>query len=303
MEKIRLGVSSCLLGNPVRYDGQHKLDPYLRDKLGRYVEWLPVCPEVECGLPVPREAMHLEGTPKSPRLITLHTRIDLTDRMQSYVARRLDELAKEDLYGFVFKNNSPSSGLERVKIYSSGGASTRQGQGLFAGAFAARFPLLAVTEEGMLRDRFLRERFLNKIFTMRRWRETMAGGVTRRKLSEFQTDHKLMLLCHAPGRYNELGRLVETGDGDAYYRLLIELLSLMPTARKHVNVMHHVMGYFKKDLVAWEKEELLDAIGGFAAGRTAAEVPLTLLRHYARKYDKDYLLRQTYWDALDDIYA
>ena len=302
MKKIRLGVSSCLLGNPVRYDGQHQRSQFICDKLSKYADFIPVCPEVECGLPVPREAMHLIGDPDSPRLVTIRTGQDLTGQMLGCVSARLDQLAAEELDGFIFKKDSPSSGLFRVKIYNLKGVPSRTGRGLFAGAFVNRFPRLPVIEDGMLNDRFLRERFLNRIFTAQRWNERNGVPRTRKWLSDFQSIHKLMLLSHAPGRYAELGRLVESGDADAYRAKLDELLGYIPTVSKHVNVIQHILGYFKKELEPWEKTEVLDALECYRNRRLQIAVPLTLLRHYIRKYHKEYLEKQTYWDILGQLY-
>ena len=302
MKKIRLGVSSCLLGNPVRYDGQHQRSQFICDKLSKYADFIPVCPEVECGLPVPREAMHLIGDPDSPRLVTIRTGQDITGQMLGYVSARLDQLAAEGLDGFIFKKDSPSSGLFRVKIYNLKGVPSRTGRGLFAGAFVNRFPRLPVIEDGMLNDRFLRERFLNRIFTAQRWNERNGVPRTRKWLSDFQSIHKLMLLSHAPGRYAELGRLVESGDADAYRAKLDELLGYIPTVSKHVNVIQHILGYFKKELEPWEKTEVLDALECYRNRRLQIAVPLTLLRHYIRKYHKEYLEKQTYWDILGQLY-
>jgi len=301
MKKIRLGVSSCLLGNLVRYDGQHQRNLFVCDELGPYVEYVPVCPEVECGLPVPREAMHLEGDPKAPRLVTINSKRDITGQMQTFVKAKLEELAKANLGGFIFKKDSPSSGLERVKVYNAAGVPARTGRGMFAGTFADRFPELPMIEEGMLNDCFLRERFLNRIFTNQRWREVCANR-SKHLLSDFQARHKLMLMSHAPGKYHELGQIVETGDFDAYYHKLNEIMTYQPTVSKHVNVMQHILGYFKKELESWEKGELLEAIGQYRENLIRIEVPMTLLRHYVRKYHKDYLMDQTYWDILGRLY-
>lgn len=299
--KIRLGISACLLGEPVRYDGQHKLDRYLRDTLGRYVEWVPVCPEVECGLPVPREAMRLVGDPERPRLVTQRTGVDHTARMLSWAAERLEALEAEDLCGFVFKSGSPSSGMERVKVYGEKGMPEKVGVGLFARAFMDRFPLLAVEEEGRLHDPLLRENFIERVFTYRRWREACARGMTRGNLVDFHTREKLLLLSHSPKHYQALGRLVAAAKdyepGELYRRyeeLLVEALRLKATPRKNANVLQHALGYFKKDLTAAEKQELLEVIDQYRTEVVPLVVPLTLVVHYVRKYDQSYLKLQTY---------
>lgn len=176
MDKIKLGISTCLLGEPVRYDGQHKLDPFLRDTLGTYVDYVPVCPEVEVGLGVPREAMHLEGDPASPRLVTIQTHIDHTDRMNAWARKRVEALEAEGLCGFIFKSRSPSSGMERVKVFNDKGVAVKSGVGLFAAAFMAHFPLLPVEEEGRLQDPCLRENFIERVFALQRWRAMLARG-------------------------------------------------------------------------------------------------------------------------------
>lgn len=140
MERIKIGISSCLLGNPVRYDGGHKLDHFLRDTLGQYVDYVPVCPEVECGMSVPREAMRLEGKPESPRLMTRSTRVDKTDMMVNWAKKRVSQLEAEDLCGFIFKSDSPSSGMERVKVYDDKGMPAKTGIGIFARIFMENFP-------------------------------------------------------------------------------------------------------------------------------------------------------------------
>ena len=171
IEKIRIGISACLLGQNVRYDGGHQHDRYITDTIGRWFEWVPVCPEVEYGLPVPREAMRLVGDTENPRLVTIRTRIDHTDGMLAWVEKRLEALAAEDLCGFIFKSRSPSSGMAAVKVYGDAGMAVEKGVGIFAGAFMKRFPLLPVEEDGRLNDPLLRENFIERIFVYRRWRE------------------------------------------------------------------------------------------------------------------------------------
>ncbi|MBN1421432.1 MAG: DUF1722 domain-containing protein [Planctomycetes bacterium] len=298
--KIRLGISTCLLGEKVRYDGGHKLDRFLRDELGRYVEYVPVCPEYECGFGVPREAFRLVGDPERPRLITSRTKKDCTDRMLAWARQRVEKLASEDLCGFIFKKDSPSSGYKNVKVYGEKeGPPTRKGIGIFARVFIERFPLLPVTDEGRLHDEKIRENFIERIFALRRWRE--AGGRTRGSLVAFHTRHKLLLLAHSPAHYAEMGRLVarakEIEPRDLrhrYERLLLEALEVFATPKKHANVLQHILGYFKDRLSADEKQEALETVDLHRRGLLPLIVPITLLAHYVRKYDQAYLKDQIY---------
>lgn len=167
---VRVGISRCLLGEPVRYDGGHKLDRFLCDIMGRCVEWVPVCPEVECGLPVPREAMHLTGTPENPRLVTVRSAADLTEQMRTWIAGRLNELEKERLCGFVFKINSPSCGMRNIKIHDGNSLQVRHyGTGLFAGAFMDRFALIPAEDETRLYNMDIRKNFIERVFATARW--------------------------------------------------------------------------------------------------------------------------------------
>ena len=300
-KKIRLGISRCLLGDKVRYDGGHKLDRFLTETLGRYVEYVPVCPEVECGMPIPRESMRLVGDPASPRLVTVRSGIDKTDQMIRWARRRISELEGEALVGFIFKSDSPSSGMERVKVYGGGGMPARNGVGIFARAFMEHFPLLPVEEDGRLHDPALRENFIERIFTLSRWRDVLAAGGTRRGLIEFHTKHKLLILSHSARRYQEMGRLVGRAKDlpldelfREYERLLLETLRIRATAKKHADVLMHMAGYFKKQLSAGEKEELLDLIDLYRRDMVPMVVPLTLIQHYVRKYDQPYLRVQYY---------
>jgi uncharacterized protein YbgA (DUF1722 family)/uncharacterized protein YbbK (DUF523 family) len=303
MKPIRLGISTCLLGENVRYDGGHKLDRFLRDELGRYVDYVPVCPEVECGLPVPREAMRLVGDPEAPRLLTQKTRIDHTDRMLEWAKRRLDELENEDLCGYVFKSRSPSSGLFAVKVYDETGTRLKKGTGIFARAFTGRFPLLPVEEEGRLHDAGLRENFIERIFTVRRWKDLALSGMTRGNLVRFHTAHKLLILSHSRKTLTELGRLVAGAKEqrpkelyDRYFEVLMDGMRLLATVKKNTDVLFHAMGYFKRELGPDEKAELREVIERYHDGLVPLVVPLTLLGHYVRKYRPEYLLGQVYLD-------
>jgi len=301
MEKIRLGISACLLGQNVRYDGGHKLDRYLTETLGKFVEYVPVCPEVECGLGVPREAMRLVGDTESPRLVTVKTKQDLTERVMTWARRRVKELEKEGLCGFVFKRGSPSSGMERVKVYNERGMAEKKGRGMFAGAFMDHFPLIPVEEEGRLHDPNLRENFIERIFALMRWREVVQGKKTLGALVAFHTQHKLLILSHSEKHYRALGKLVADGKKlplmevyRGYETLLMEALKLTTTIKKNVNVLQHMMGYFKEQLTRDEKQELLEVLKDYHKGFIPLIVPVTLINHYVRKYEEGYLSQQVY---------
>lgn len=298
--EIKLGVSSCLLGEHVRYDGGHKHDHYISDTLGQFFTFIPVCPEVGCGLSTPRESMRLEGDPANPRLMTGKSKIDKTDQMLAFCLAKSVELEKEDLCGFIFKKDSPSSGLYRVKVYNNGVAA-KNGSGLFAAAMARKFPLLPMEEEGRLNDMPIRENFIERVFSYRRWKDFLAESPTVGKLVNFHTRHKLLMMAHSPQIYKEMGALVAHGKDlktsellDRYEALFMKGLSLHATTSKNTNVLQHIMGYFKKHLSHEEKSEMVELIVQYHAGILPLIVPMTLLRHYINKYDQQYLKNQIY---------
>jgi len=301
MEKIKLGISTCLLGENVRYDGGHKLDRFLTDTLGQYVEYVPVCPEVECGLPIPRESMHLEGNPESPRLITSRTKQDMTERMVSWAQKRVVKLEKEELCGFIFKSDSPSSGMERVRVYNEKGMPVKKGVGMFAKIFMDHFPLLPVEDEGRLHDPNLRENFIERIFTLKRWREVLSKKENRGNVVDFHTCHKLLILSHSPKHSQLMGKLVARAKDlsvkelyQQYQTILMEALQLKTTPKKNANVLMHMMGYFKEELSSDEKKELLEVIENYRQEYIPLIVPITLINHYIRKYNQYYLKQQIY---------
>jgi uncharacterized protein YbgA (DUF1722 family)/uncharacterized protein YbbK (DUF523 family) len=301
MEKVKLGISTCLLGENVRYDGGHKLDRFLTDTLGQYVEYVPICPEVECGLPVPRESMHLEGNPDSPRLMTIRTKQDMTNRMVKWAHKRVSELEKEDLCGFIFKSDSPSSGMERVKIYNEKGMPVKKGVGVFARIFMEHFPLLPVEDEGRLHDPKLRDNFIERIFTLKRWREILERKENRGNIVDFHARHKLLILSHSPKHYQIMGKLVAKAKEiplkelfQQYQVLLMEALKLQTTPKKNSNVLMHMMGYFREEFSPDEKQELLKVIENYRQEYIPLIVPITLIQHYVRKYNQPYLKEQVY---------
>lgn len=299
MERIKLGVSACLLGEEVRYNGGHQLDRFIRDHLGQWVEYTPVCPETECGLGVPRETMRLEGDPQNPRLITRKSKADLTEKMARWAQKRVVELEKENLCGFIFKKGSPSSGLMRVKVYNDKGMPVQNGVGMFARAFTEHFPHLPVEEDGRLNDPKLRETFIENIFVFKRLRELLQKKKSRGALVDFHTRHKLLLLSRSQKHYRLMGKLAAGSDAinaiyAQYQDLLVQALALKTTTKKNINVLQHIMGYFKKQLSADEKQELLELINLYRDGHVPLIVPITMMNHYVRKYDQAYLKQQYY---------
>ena len=301
-EPIKILVSACLLGEKVRYDGGHKRDLFLNETLAPFVEWVRVCPEVDCGLPVPREAMRLVGDPNRPRLVTRRTGIDHTERMERWAAARLEELSGLDLCGYICKKDSPSSGMERVKVYGGGsGAPARTGAGVFTRMFMERFPRIPVEEEGRLTDPVLREMFVERVFCLRRFRALLARPLSRGSLVDFHTDHKLLLLSHDRGHYEEMGRLVAAAKTlpigtlhARYEEIFMAALSHKATPKKCADVLSHMMGYFRKMLSSIEKQEMIEVITQYRLRLVPLVVPVTLIRHYVRKYDVAYLARQVF---------
>jgi uncharacterized protein YbgA (DUF1722 family)/uncharacterized protein YbbK (DUF523 family) len=298
---IKLGISSCLLGEAVRWNGTHKLDRFLVDTLGKFVEYVPVCPEVECGFSIPREPFRLVGDPHFPRFVTSRTKIDYTERMTEWARKRVRDLEKEDLCGFIFKSKSPSSGMEAVKVYNEKGMPVKKGVGMFARAFMEHFPLLPVEDDGRLHDLKLRENFIERIFAFKRWRERLEEKQSRGGLVDFHTRHKMLILSHSPQHHRMMGKLVAQAKDfpirdlyERYQKLLMEALRLKTTPKKNANVLTHVLGYFKKQLTADEKQELLEIIDLYYQGTVPLIVPVTLINHYVRKYDQPYLKEQYY---------
>ena len=300
-DKLRVGISSCILGNPVRWNAGHKMDKYLTHTLGQFVDYVPVCPEVEVGLGVPRESMRLVGDPEKPRLITFKSKTDHTDRMVRWARKRVRELEKENLCGFIFKSDSPSSGMIRVKVYNDKGMPHKVGVGIFAREFMHQFPSIPVEDDGRLNNPQIRENFIQQIFTMQRWRDINTGRRTMGNLVAFHTRNKLLLLSHSQKHYRLMGKLVAQGKqlpiGELYNQyqdLLLETLKLKTTIKKNINVLQHLMGYFKKQLSTDEKQELLETFDHFRRQQVPLIVPITLINHYVRKYQQPYLKDQTY---------
>jgi uncharacterized protein YbgA (DUF1722 family)/uncharacterized protein YbbK (DUF523 family) len=297
---LRVGISACLLGEAVRYDGGDKRDDALLAALGPMVEWVPVCPEVELGMGTPREPVQLVRLGSETRMVALGSGADWTERMRAYATRRADELAALDLDGFVLKSASPSCGLERVKVVA-GEVVTRSGRGLFAAALLARFPNLAVEEEGRLDDPPLRDNFVERVFAYRRLKDLFASRWKMGDLVAFHTAHKLQLMAHSPEAYRDLGRLVAEAKAlprdevrRRYEDAFMPGLKVLATARRNTNVLQHVLGTLKKLLDAAARAELLGLIEDYHAGLVPLVVPVTLICHHVRTHGVAYLAGQTY---------
>ncbi|GAB4347766.1 MAG: DUF523 and DUF1722 domain-containing protein [Gammaproteobacteria bacterium] len=298
---IRLGISQCLLGDRVRFDGNHKLDRYITDTLGRHFEFVPVCPEVAIGLGVPREPIRLEGDPSSPRAVGVRDgSIDVTSPLLRYGRKMGREL--EGISGYILKSKSPSCGMERVKVYHpGGGGASSGGVGLFTTGLREKQPLLPMEEEGRLRDPVLRENFIERVFVFHRWQRLTSKRLTPARLVQFHADHKLTLMAHGPEQLRRLGRIVATAGTrpmrevrDAYAAGLMAALQRVATRKRHTNVLQHLAGYLKRSLDAEDRRELAELIEEYRLGRLPLIVPVTLLKHHFRRHPDPYILRQTY---------
>lgn len=298
---IRVGVSSCLLGARVRYDGGHKRDRYLTDVIGDWVQWVPVCPEVEVGMPTPRPAIRLVGLDDGVRLVEPDSGHDWTDAMEQWSERRIAGLKGDDLDGYVLKRASPSCGMERVKVWSGQGMPAKTGVGVFARVLMDRWPNLPVEEEGRLNDPVLRENFIVRVFCRHRWRRLLADGARRSHLVAFHTAHKMLLQSHNEAGYRRLGRLVASlgtrPDGEIvaeYEDELFRTLASRATVKRHTNVLQHAAGYLKRVLDGPAKAELHELVEDYRQGLVPLVVPITLLRHHVRRHGVEYMQGQLY---------
>ena len=298
--RIRIGISSCLLGQAVRYDGGHKHNGYITESLGKFFDFVPYCPEVAIGLGVPRPTIHLVRSAHGPRARGVKdATLDVTDRLAAYAEKVAPKL--RDLSGYILKRGSPSCGMGHVKVYGPRGNAVAASSGLYAGTLMAQLPELPFEEEDRLMDPVLRENFVERVFVYHRWQQLTAQRLTAKALVEFHTRHKFIVLAHDEKRYRELGRLVATAGrsgmaelGRAYIQLLMQALKKPATRTRHANVLQHLFGFLKQNLDAVDKRELLESIDTYRRGRVPLVVPVTLLRHYLRRFPEPYLGGQYY---------
>jgi uncharacterized protein YbgA (DUF1722 family)/uncharacterized protein YbbK (DUF523 family) len=296
---LRIGISACLLGENVRFDGGNKRDPFINELLGKYFEWAPVCPEVEVGMGVPREAVQLAGRIEAPRMLGVRSRNDWTSKMQDFAKMRCSRLQDLHLSGFVFKSRSPSCGIDRIPVYNSQKIPVKKGHGLFSKIFTETFPLVPVEDEGRLNDSRIRENFIVRVFAYGRLQQMLELPFSRSNFIRFHTIHKYLLLSHSPKHYSLLGRIAARPDKPAlqeYAPLFMAALGIKSTVKKNVNVLLHILGYLKNQLALPEKADLLDVIGQYGKELVPLIVPITLLKHYVKKFDIQYIKNQVYLD-------
>lgn len=299
---IRVGVSSCLVGQKVRYNGADKRNTYIVDVLSNYFEWVPVCPEVELGLGVPRDTLRLVQSAQDTtqtQLIVTKTGEDLTEQMETYAIKRMEKPDFQSIYGYILKKGSPSCGLEKVKRYVDEDTSEKNGRGLFAEQLVKRFPLLPIGEEDMLSDPALRSNWIERVFAYHRLMQWIIAQPTKKERIHFHTCHKMQLLSHHRGMYTQLGQLVarveETTDWiEEYAELFMKTLVFPTTTQKHADVMYHLMGFLKKKISHSDKQELIHTIEAYRLGHKSIEVPITLLEHHYTHHPIPWVVDQTY---------
>ncbi len=300
--KLKIGISSCLLGNRVRHNGEHKANEWLLTQLAPFVSWIPICPEVEMGLGVPRETMRLVGTPTHSRLVTVKSTADHTDLAKQTINKILEK--DWDLDAFIFKKDSPTCGLERVKVYGSSGIPARTGNGLFAKAIRDKYPKIPMIEEGRLSIPNQREFFLNQLYIFSQFTRIQKNI---RSLQKFHQNHKLQLMAYDPGRYASLGRFAANSEKKSvseifpqYEELLSELIRKPLTVKKYCNVFEHMLGYFKKDLESKEKARLLNILKDYRKTKIPFISVSTLFRFLVEKHSISYLLNQSILNPYPD---
>ncbi len=298
--RIPVGISQCLLGEAVRYDGGHKHDNFITGTLAHYFDFVPVCPEMAIGMGVPRESIHLVTRRSSLHAIGIrNASLDVTDALHNYGESQARKLAT--LCGYIFKRGSPSCGMEHVKVYSKSSVLRQNGQGIYAKAFMDNQPLVPCEEEGRLGDPQLRENFIQRVFVFHRWRQMLTRRLTPGKLMDFHTRHKYIVMAHQPRTHQQLDRLIaDAGKGtvhdvaDQYIQTLMTTLKRIATRKQHVHVLRHLLGYLKTYLDSVDKKEMLNVIATYHRGEVPLIVPITLLKHHFRRHPDPRIENQYY---------
>jgi uncharacterized protein YbgA (DUF1722 family)/uncharacterized protein YbbK (DUF523 family) len=297
--KIPVGISSCLLGERVRYDGGHKQDAFITGTLDKIFVFRSFCPEIDIGLGVPRAPIRLVSDSGTTRCVgTQDTQLDVTDRLLHSADEQQSWQGK--ICGYIFKQGSPSCGVAEIRVFRDG-QPVGSAAGIYAGRVMHNFPDLPVAEEGRLGDPASRENFIERVFVYRRWQQYVAAGPDWTDVATFHARHKYLLMSHDPERTRELGRWLAAAvavDRDTLYRgyrsRLMTILAVVPTREKHVNVLQHIQGYLKDRLDTADRQELAETIGQYRGGLLPLRVPITLLRHHFRRHPDDYIAQSCY---------
>ncbi len=298
-QELKIGISSCLLGENVRFDSGHKKNAYITGVLNDHFTFVPFCPEVEIGLGVPREPIRLVSLEGDIRCKgTKNNTLDVTDEL-SHIAQE-QRAWHGDLCGYILKRDSPSCGMERVKVYSEG-APERKGVGIYAKQLMENFPCLPVEEEGRLEDAHLRENFIQRVYIYSRWKAMRSERLTVARLQAFHATHKYIFMSHNQVQAKQLGALLVSINkedldtlADTYQNTMMSTLKSIATKKNHVNTLRHIQGYLKKELDSDDKAELNEIIEDYRAGLLPLIVPITLLRHHFRKHPNDYITQSYY---------
>ncbi len=299
--RLTLGLSACLLGERVRFDGGHKRDRYITDHLARHFDFRPICPEMAIGMGAPRPPLRLVGDGAGIRALGIRDpTLDVTESLAQFGAQIA--ATAQDLSGYLFKARSPSCGMERVKVYGENGHLRQGGRGIYADALMQALPLLPAEEEGRLQDPALRENFIERVYAYHRWQHLHATGATADALVQFHTRHKLMLMAHGSEHLRVLGRLIAqlgteplADSLDRYGSGFMQTLSYRATRKRHANVLYHAMGYLKNQLTPGDKTELVEAIESYRTEQMPRIAPVILMRHHLRQHPHPYLVQQLYW--------
>ena len=305
-----LGVSACLLGKPVRFDGGHKKNDFILSSLSNYIDFKSVCPEMEAGFGMPRPTMQLRQQGKETRLVfSKNPENDVTDQLVNYSALKVNQL--EHLDGFIFKKDSPSCGAFRVPVViHKEGFRNREGVGLFAKSFIDRHPLIPVEEEGRLNDVALRENFFERVYAYRRWKKIIKSENNVQAFIEFHSRHKLLLMARGSHFYQELGRLVSGTTSkdlvkrrEKYISRFMQVMKITTHRGRQVNVLQHIMGYLKQAISTEDKHELLSVFEAYRQRQLPLITPVTLLRHHLRVHPQNYISEQHYLEPFPEQLA
>ena len=299
-EKITIGVSACLLGREVRFDGGHKRSRFITDTLAKHFGFVGFCPEVAIGMGTPRQPIRLTGDASNPEAVGVKTpELDVTQPLRSYGKKVAGDI--NELCGFIFKKDSPSCGMERVKVYNDKGMAERSGTGLFAREIMKAHQLLPVEEEGRLNDADLRDNFITRVYVYARWKQLTGSGLTKSGLIKFHAGHKYLIMSHSNVMYRQLGQMLSdltreslSDVANRYIASLMQALSVPATRKRHSNVLQHLLGYLKNNLDSVYRVDLDNTIDAYRRGEFPLAVPVRLLQHHFSVHPHAYINEQVY---------